>query len=370
MNDLSRMTSGRGGARSKPLRIAIVSTCAVQTPPQAYGGTELVLADLARELALLGHEPVVFATGDSSCVGARPALFEHAIWPPDPLSELRHVAAAWQQIAREHFDVVHLNDGGGALPFTSFVRRPTVATVHHARAEEVARHYAAYPNVTFVGISQRQAELMWEVPFGSVIRHGLDPARYLEGSGELDHCAFLGRLSAEKGPHLAIDAARAAGASLLLAGGVHVGDRDYFTREVAPRLHGNVRLIGEVDHRRKMELLRPARCLLFPIQWEEPFGLVMIEAMLVGTPVVAFECGSVAEVVDEGVTGYVVRNVDEMRARIVDAARLDRKRCRARACERWGAWRMARDYVELYSAAIAEHRELAGSGARAIQTAL
>jgi glycosyltransferase involved in cell wall biosynthesis len=339
------MDANRGAPR---LRIAIVSTCALPTPPTGYGGTELVVADLARALAALGHDPVVFATGDSSCVGARQALFSRAIWPPDPMSELRHVAAAWQHIARGNFDVVHLNDAGGALPFTSFVGGPTVATVHHDRVEALAQHYAAYPDVSFVAISNRQADLMWEVPFATVIRHGLDPERYPQGNGGGGHCAFVGRLSAVKAPHLAIEAAREAQAPLFIGGGVHPFDREYFARDVAPRLGGGARWVGELDQRRKVELLQGARCLLFPIQWEEPFGLAIIEAMLVGTPVIAFGAGSVPEIVEEGVTGFVVNDVQEMRKRIADVARIDRARCRARALERWSSLRMARQYADLY----------------------
>lgn len=332
----------------RPLRVGIISTSALSTPPTAYGGTELFIAELARELHELGHSPVVFATGDSTCVGARSGPFARAVWPPDPIAELRHIGAAWAEIAEDGlFDVVHVNHAY-ALPFTAVVPVPTVATIHHDRSEALVAHYASYPDVAFVAISARQAELSHEIPFRSVIHHGLDTSRYPAGAGEGGFCAFLGRFAVDKGPHLAIDAARAAGVPIRLGGEAHPPEREYFLREVAPRLGPGAEWLGELDHPRKVALLRAARCLLVPIQWEEPFGLVMIEAMLVGTPVIAFSCGAAPEIIDEGVSGFLVSSVEEMRARIADVVGVDRRRCRARARERWGAARMASQYASLY----------------------
>ncbi len=338
---------GRVRRSRDSLRIAIVSTCAVPTPPPAYGGTELVLAALAHALAALGHRPTVFATGDSTCEGARRAVFAKPVWPPDPLAELRHASAAFTQIAQGDFDVVHVNEPS-SITLTDWVRLPAVATVHHDRQDALVAHYAAYPRVAYVAISQRQADLAWEVPFRRVIHHGLDPELYPAGSGEGGYCAFLGRLAPEKAPHLAIDAARHVALPVVLAGNPHWSDRPYFEREIAPRLRTGVHWVGEADQQHKRELVRGARALLVPLQWEEPFGLVMIESMLVGTPVVAFRAGAAAEVVEDGVTGFVVDTVDEMTARLREIGSIDRSRCRERARARWSSERMARQYVDLY----------------------
>lgn len=340
-----------GGSSKRPLRIALVSTCALPTPPRGYGGTELMVAELSRELQQLGHFPTVFATGDSTCIGAREALFAHPIWPVDRLAELRHAAASWAQIAAtDEFDVVHVNEPE-AVPFTRFVPIPTVATVHHERDPSLLAHYAAYPEVSYVAISRRQEELAWEVPFRAVIHHGLDPERYTLGKGGR-RFAFLGRLAPEKGPHVAIEAARRMRAQLVLGGEPQAQHKAYFLREVAPRIGGAISWAGEVDQRQKVELLSSSRALLFPIQWEEPFGLVMIESMLVGTPVIAYACGAAPEVVEDGVTGFLVHSLDEMCRRMRDVAGIDRKACRARARERWSAARMAREYAALYLEAI------------------
>jgi glycosyltransferase involved in cell wall biosynthesis len=338
-----------------PLEIALVSTCAVSTPPQKYGGTELVLADLARELVAVGHRPTVFATGDSKSAGARRSLFEAPVWPPDAFAELRHSEYAWEQIAKSSFDVVHVNTPI-ALPFERFVHVPTVATVHHARLDNVAAHYAAHPNIFYAAISKRQRELSPDVPFRAVIHHGLHPESYAAGAGDGGYCAFLGRFAREKAPHLAIDAARAAGLPLRLAGEPHPSERDYVQAEVVPRLGAGTTCIGEVGHDAKVELLRGARCLLMPIQWEEPFGLVLIEAMLVGTPVIAFDLGSARELVEEGITGFLCNTINEMATRIGQVNAIDRRLCRERARVRWGAARMAREYVDLYHRAIESAR--------------
>lgn len=340
-----------------PLEIGLVSTCALATPPEGYGGTELVLADLARELVALGHRPTVFATRDSTSAGTHRALFDAPVWPPDTFAELRHSTFAWEQIARSSFDVVHVNTPV-AVSFTSLVHKPTVATVHHARFEGIAAHYAAHPNVFFAAISRRQRELSPDVPFRAVIHHGLRPESYPAGAGDGGYCAFLGRLSSEKGPHLAIDAARAAGMPILLAGDPHATDHEYVQAEVLPRLGAGTKCLGGVGYEAKLELLRGARCLLMPIQWEEPFGLVLIEAMLVGTPVIAFDLGSAAELVEDGVTGFLCKTPNEMATRIGQVNAIDRARCRERARARWGAARMAREYVDLYRRAIEAARSV------------
>jgi glycosyltransferase involved in cell wall biosynthesis len=341
------------------MRIALISTCAVATPPAAYGGTELVVAELARGLVRRGHDVTVFATGDSRAAGKLRALFPCPQWPPRDLSEMRHAEFAWKELARGGFDVVHVHHAA-ALPFSDFVPVPCVATLHHDRIPELIEHYAGRPRVSYVAISRRQAELSPEVPFARVIHHGLDPDAYPWTERAEPVVGFLGRFAPEKGPHVAIDAARAAGVPIELAGAAHLHVAgEFFRGELQPRLAApGVRWHGELSHAPKVEMLRRIGALLVPIDWEEPFGLVMIEAMLMGTPVIAFGRGSVPEVVEEGRTGFVVRHLREMIRAIPRALALDRAKIRARAVERFSLARMAADHESLY-ASIVRRRESA-----------
>ena len=332
----------------------MISTPFVSVPPPRYGGTELIVAELVTGLAAAGHEVTLFATGDSRAgenVSVR-ARFDRPRWPPEAYVELDHAGFAVEEILGDGrgFDVVHAHVPA-ALPFARMLEAPMVYTVHHDDGEEYAKLRSLYrrSRAHFVAISDRQRALMEELGAARVIHHGLDPACHRFGAGDGGYCAFLGRFAREKGPHYAIDAARAAGVPIRLAGAPHWRDHDYFEREIGARLcKPGVTAIGEVGGRDKRDLLADACALLFPVDWEEPFGLVMIEAMLSGTPVLAFGRGSVEEVVEEGVTGYICRDADEMAARLRAIGRFDRAACRRRALERWTAARMVRQYVALY----------------------
>jgi hypothetical protein len=245
------------------------------------------------------------------------------------------------------FDVVHVNQMQ-SLPFAAQHGLPTLMTLHHARDERLVDLYADFPGISYVGISARQLETMPEISAAYVVHHGLDPAFYPFGLGDGGYCAFLGRLAPEKGPHHAIDAARLAHMPLRMGGVPHWVNMKFYDEEIDPRVVA-VGTLGELSHEPKLALLRHANALLFPIHWSEPFGLVMIEARLVGTPVIAFPHGSVREVIDEGVTGFVVEDVREMAACIRGLRDFDRERCRQHAVRRWSSTRMAHDYEQIYA---------------------
>lgn len=339
------------------MRIALLSTSAVPLPPPGYGGTELVTAELAKMLTRLGHDVTVFATGDSSSEANLSWHFPTAQWPPDDLLELRHAASAWRIIASADpsFDVVHAHHPC-AIPFGSVCAVPTVLTLHNARDERVVRYLKQFDEVTYVAISRRQADLYPELGVRHVVHHGIDDEVYEVGSGEGGWLAFVGRLAREKGPHIAIDVARATGIALRMGGQAHPQNRAFFESEVAPRLLAAGDLVewdGEAFFGRKLDMFRGARATLFPIAWEEPFGLVMIESMLVGTPVIAFPRGAAPEVVEDGVTGFLVHDEAEMIEKVRAVGALDRGRCSEVARQRWTSRRMAQDYVGVYEQAIA-----------------
>jgi glycosyltransferase involved in cell wall biosynthesis len=342
------------------MRIALLSTCAVSVPPRAYGGSELVVAELAKMLTRLGHEVVVFASGDSTPAAELRAHFAEPVWPPNDMAELRHSAFAWRSVSLENppFDVVHAHQAP-AISFSAVCSTPTVLTLHHHRVDELIDFYLDFPDVTHVAISHRQAQLVPELGVRHVVHHGLDVDLYEAGNGAGNWLAFVGRFAPEKAPHLAIDAALEVGIPLRLGGQPHWNNDEYFAREVLPRLRragSLVRWDGEVPFKPKLEIMGGARATLFPIQWEEPFGLVMIESMLVGTPVIAFAAGAAPEVVEDGVTGFLVRNSSEMAERIRQLGAIDRKKCRQRARERWSSLRMAREYEHVYADAARQHR--------------
>ncbi|WP_373049036.1 glycosyltransferase family 4 protein [Vulgatibacter sp.] len=347
----------RQGA-SPRLRVAVVSTPFVAVPPVRYGGTELVVAELVRRLELRGHEVVLFATGDSQVDCTCRSLFATPVWPPEPLAELAHASWAADAIRRSArpFDVVHAH----VATFLPFARTlddvPVVYTMHHDRDERLSRFYAALPpGVQYVAISAMQAALHPELPRRVVVHHGLDPALYPFGPEGQGYLAFLGRFAEVKGPHTAIEVAGRLGRELRMGGRPHPDDAGFQDRVLRQLLdQDHVRPLGELGHGGKIRLLGGADALLFPIAWEEPFGLVMIEAMLCGCPVVAFRGGAVEEVVEPGLTGFVARDGDDM-VRLVrdEVPRLDRRRVRARAIERFSSRRMADAYVDVYREAIA-----------------
>jgi glycosyltransferase involved in cell wall biosynthesis len=335
------------------MRIAILSTPFIRVPPAGYGGTELFCYELAEALHHRGHDVTIFTTGDSQVSCRKRSLYRRAEWPITPADEINHTAWAFEQVARRPhaFDVVQSNSVLG-LPLARFVETPVVHTLHHRREEEFSRIYAIHPEVHYVAISQRQLDLEEPLPRASVIHHGVSPSRYPPSARDEGYLLHLGRFAPEKGTHLAIDVARLAGLPIKLAGRTHPCDAGYHREHVAPRLrHEGVEEVGEADLERKVALLRGARALVCPLQWEEPFGLAAIEALLCGTPVIGFARGSFPEIVEEGVTGYLVPDGDlhalAHRARSLDG--FDRRACAERARERFSTSVMADRYEALYA---------------------
>jgi glycosyltransferase involved in cell wall biosynthesis len=358
---------GQHVARRSSMHVAMISTSCVPVPPPRYGGTELVIHELVRALVHRGHRVTVYATGDSKPSGELRSYFQHAVWPPDLHLELIHAHWACFDLLRrrDRPDVVHMHTPV-ALTFAQSLHLPVVYTVHHQREQHFVDFYRYFGDADFAMISKRQSELHPEIDHRHVVHHGVDPAAYVPGDGGGGYLAFLGRFAPEKGPHIAIDVARAAGVPLIMAGDVHPHEQLFFEREMLPRLDlDGVRWIGEADHTMKQTLLGGARATLFPIDWEEPFGLVMIESMLCGTPVIAFKRGSAPEVVENGVTGFIVDTPAEMVRAVRDARSLDRAAIRRRAEMCWSADRMAGRYLQVYERAIARKRGMRWIGQNA-----
>lgn len=343
------------------MRIGIVAPPFIPVPPIGYGGTELFVAHLANELHMRGHDVVVYANGESCVACELRWRYQRAEWPiADPtaaqLKNAEHSSWAIHD-AGDWADIIHLNDVA-AVPFTRFVQPPVVLTLHHPHEPALSAVYAEHPELEYVAISAAQAGR--EPMRTSVVHHGLSLSDYTYRARKDDYLLFLGRFAPCKGAHAAIDVARRSGLRLKMAGEIQPMFRDYWERDVQPHIDGRqVEYLGEADLMLKNELLASARALLFPIQWDEPFGLIMIEAMACGTPVLAFPGGSVSEIVRDGVSGWVCADADDMAARAASPA-IASQSCRAWVAERFTCERMAARYVAVYERALG-HRAPRGA---------
>ncbi len=342
------------------LRIAMISTPFIPVPPRDYGGTELIVHELVDGLLDRGHHVTLFATGDSHTRATLQALYQEAIWPPQPFAELDHGSWALREVVRGGYDVVHAHSPCALALGRLAPRPPLVYTVHHAQEPPLSRYYAGFPEVEFVAISGDQCRRETGPEWCTVVHHGLDARRYQWRDRAEPYVCFVGRLAREKGPVTAIDVAARAGVPIRVAGAIHPPDQDYCEAKVIPRLRSTgVTWMGPIGMDRKAPLLRDARALLAPIEWNEPFGLILIEAMLSGCPVVGFGRGSLPELVEHGVTGFLAASENDMVELIrpggpVDT--LDRRRIREIATRRFDRPRMVADYERVYQAAAARVR--------------
>jgi glycosyltransferase involved in cell wall biosynthesis len=335
------------------MRIAQVSPLYESCPPQLYGGTERVVSYLTEELVRQGHEVTLFASGDSQTKATLRAACDRALrLDPRCKDPLPHHLVMLNRVARsaEAFDIIHFHADFLHFPLFAPLWGKTLTTTHgRLDLPDLPPLLREFPMMPLVSISDAQrAPVPWAGWQGTV-HHGLPTDLYLPGRGDGGYLAFIGRISPEKGLDRAIKIARRVGMPLKIAAKVDKADLDYYNAKIKKLLEGpGVEFLGEISDRDKGEFLGRAMALLFPIDWPEPFGLVTIEAMANGTPVIAFRRGAVPEIIDEGVTGFVVDSIDTAVAAIPRASALDRSRVRRRFEERFSVERMARDYVELY----------------------
>jgi glycosyltransferase involved in cell wall biosynthesis len=339
------------------MRIAMVAPPWVPVPPPAYGGTEAVVDQLCRGLASAGHEVTLFATGDSRCPVPIEWVYETARTDDmgNAAIELRHLLHAYDRI--DGFDVAHDHTLVGPVRAAALATMPVVTTNHGPFDEELTDIYRATGDrVQVIAISQRQAARARDIPIARVIHHGVDPSRFPVGSGQGGYLVFLGRMAPSKGVDLAARAAREAGATLVIAAKMREqAEREYFEARVRPLLGSTVEFIGEVGFDEKVDLLANARALLNPIQWEEPFGMVMVEALACGTPVVTSPMGAAPEIIDHGVTGFLCGRAGDLAEGIDSVGALDRSACRAVVLERFTTDRMVADHLEVYAEAVRRH---------------
>jgi glycosyltransferase involved in cell wall biosynthesis len=335
------------------MKIAQVAPLAESVPPQLYGGTERVVAFLTDELVRLGHDVTLFASADSDTVGRLVPVWPRALRLDGTCRDslIPHFLMLEQvaQFAPE-FDVVHFHTGPLHFPLARRLPAAHLTTLHgRLDMPELQPFFDEFTDIPVVSISRAQQTPLPQAHWIGTVHHGL-PGRLLRfAAGPGSYLAFIGRISPEKRVDRAIAIATACGIPLKIAAKVDPADREYFENEIRHLLDNPlVEFIGEISESQKSEFLGGAIALLFPIDWPEPFGLVMIEALACGTPVVAFRGGSVSEVLDDGVTGFIVETIDDAIDATRETGRLDRRRCRITFERRFSVARMAADYVALY----------------------
>ncbi|WP_447555015.1 glycosyltransferase family 4 protein [Vreelandella sp. EE22] len=346
----------------KRIRIAQVAPVIFPTPPPGSGGTERIVADLTEALFNLNYD--VTLIGPSDCqtharhLPCAPSLYQlqtlHDNVPPGVPGALEALVLEKLRQHLDEFDVIHCHGEFCHAPLLGHRRAQSLTTVHW-RVDELDRQllFKGFADLPVAAISRAQSTAIPKANLAGVVHHGLNAQRFERGPGDGGYLAFIGRMTDQKRPDRAIEVARGAGYPLQLAGGVDVGNPGWFERFIAPELDDDIRHVGTVNDVQKQDFLGRAEALLFPIDWPEPFGLVMIEAMACGTPVIAWRNGSVEEVIEEGVTGFIVDSIDEAVAAVSRLPTLSRERVRERFLERFTAERMALDYIALYESLLA-----------------
>lgn len=332
------------------MKVGLIAPPWVSVPPREYGGTELVVDVLARGLVAAGHDVELFASGDSTCPVPSRSLFATALGTSATSMEAEagHVVEGYARLA--DCDVIHDHTFLGALYGRPAPGQPVVVTSHGPFHDELGQLYDAIAHrASIVAISHHQRSTAPHLHVEAVIHHGIDIDRFSAGTGDGGYALFLGRMSPDKGVDRAIHAARAAGLPLVIAAKMWQPDEvAYFHDVVEPLLGEDATFVGQVGGAAKVALLGGARCLVNPIRWPEPFGLVMVEALACGTPVVAFREGAAPEIVDHGATGFIVDHDDEMVAALRDVHQISRLSCRAAAHRGFSAERMVANHLELY----------------------
>lgn len=340
---------------ARPLRIAQVAPLIERVPPMKYGGTERVVSALTEGLVARGHEVTLFAAGDArtkaTLVSGCPHPLREAGASQEQIEELTIANLGRAYLRQSDFDLIHDHLGFLSLPTAQLATAPVVVTLHGSWTPSNRELYHQFDRPHYVTISSAQAKgAEGRVRISATIHHGIDVAHYPFGPDAGDYLLFVGRLSPEKAPHLAIEVAHSLNLPLILAAKLDPADLGYMREQIEPKLDGDrVRWIGEVDETERNRLMAGALCLVNPIQWQEPFGLVMVEAMACGLPVVAFRgTGATDELVVDGTTGFLVKDVAEMVDAVRRIAAIDRNACRRHVERSFSVERMVEAYEQLY----------------------
>ncbi len=341
------------------MKIAQIAPLSVSVPPKRYGGTELVVSLLTEELVARGHEVTLFASGDSVTKAELDALFPEALGvgrffsgKMDFSFDIAHIHHAYRR--HREFDVIHNHAGVLGLSFADFVAPPVITTLHNDYILPGTLQFSEFKHCFFVAISEKQRSNLSGLNFLGVAYNAIELKNFPLVEKKEDYLLYLGNITPQKGVDIAVRAAKALNERMILAGKIDPGvNQEYFENEVKPLIDGKlITFEGEVTPERKIELYSKARAFLLPIRWEEPFGLVMIESMACGTPVIAYGHGSVPEVVKNGETGFVVNDFNSLLEAIKKVSEISPLQCRKWVEERFSVSRMTDDYLNFYQKAI------------------
>lgn len=340
------------------MRIAQLAAPWIAVPPKGYGGAERIVYFLTEELVRRGHKVTLFATGDSKSSGQLSPFFPKALGndgtykSAHPFMSFLQCSSCFERAAE--FDVIHNHLQYQTLFFTDFVKTPVVHTLHgsfniNEVAEDRRLTLSKFKHQDFVSISNAQRANLPDLNYIATVYNGIKIEEFEFSFESGNYLAWLGRITPKKGVTEAIKVARALGMKLKIAAFIDPVDRDFFEKEVKPLIDGRfIEFVGELDSRGKSDFLKNALCVLFPISWHEPFGMVMVEAMTTGTPVIAFNFGSVPEIVINGVTGFVVENIGEMIEKVKEIGKIDRGKCRKHVEDNFTVEKMVKGYEEVY----------------------
>jgi glycosyltransferase involved in cell wall biosynthesis len=342
------------------MKIAQVAPLWERVPPPAYGGIELVVGLLTDELVARGHDVTLFASGDSITSAKLESVHPQALRLDANIKEygiyeMLQLAQVYERAGE--FDLIHSHMGCAALPYSKLTKTPTVHTLHGIFTPDNEKMFAYAKDQPYVSISNAQREDRLGLNHVATVYNSVDVSshHFFPTADEPAYLAFLGRVSPEKGPHHAIEIAKATGMTLKMAGKVDPVDVEYFRQQIEPQIDGvQIQFLGEADHFMKNDLMGRAVATLFPITWREPFGLVTIESMAAGTPVIAMNLGSVPEILRDGVNGFICNNVAECIDAVAKVRSVSRAGCRADVAHRFGVEQMTAGYEAVYQKVLAE----------------
>lgn len=342
------------------MKILQIAPLWIPIPPITYGGTELIISWLTEELVKRGHDVTLLASGDSKTSAKLIPIWPKSLWRANLSTPHAALALIYEKLAQiqENFDIIHDHCEFYTAPFFPFLRRPLVSTIHHPMYEELIILFKKFPRIHYVAVSKNQRKSAPGVNFVKTIYHGLPITQYPFNHKPQDYLLWLSKISPGKGPAEAIEVARRVKEKLIVSGNILKEYGDYFEYRLRPLIDGKqIQFVGTSDFEKKIELFKNAKAFLYPVRRPEPFGLVVIEAMATGTPVIAYKAGAMSELIKDGKTGFLVNNQEEMIDALKKIDTIDRIDCRRHVARKFSLKKMVNKYEALYNTIVKDFKK-------------